>query len=303
MAGFSARSTADDVLRGHDLAGRTLVVTGASSGIGYETARALAAAGARVHCGARTLTKAQGVVEQVLAAHPHADVHPFVADLGSMASCSAATRAFPDPVVHGFVANAGVCLSRYQVTEDGLEATVGTCHFGHAALLHGLRDRLEAADGARVVMVASHSHYTARHFDPESPCPTEQSFGTLSAYDTAKLCNVLYASALDRKLAAHGVRATSLHPGSLVATALGRNSWLVNALQWLGRPFTKSLGQAAATSVYAVAHPAMADVGGVYLDHCQPRTPSKTALDQDVQDRLWAHTEDWLAEHFSPGPA
>ncbi len=295
---FSKRTTADQVLAGLELAGRVFLVTGANAGIGFETARALAAAGARVYCGARTPQKAEDTVARLRGLHADADVRPFVVELGSLADCARAAADFPEPALHGLIANAGVYGGGFQATADGLERTVGVCHFGHAALIRGLMPLLEAAAHARVVMVSSESHRGERALDPERVSMTAAEYSDLGAYNRAKLCNVLYANAFDRRFRDRGLRANSLHPGTFVATDIGRSSLLAKLAMALYRPFSKGLPQAAATSVWAAAHPDLEGVGGEYLIDCAIGRASDAGRDEALADRLWATTEAAL-EHLA----
>lgn len=292
---FGKRTTADEVLDGLDLGGRVVLVTGATAGIGYETARALAAAGARVYVGARSIEKGTQTCGRIRERHPSADVRPFVADLGDLASVRQAAEDLDEAALHAVIANAGVYGGGYVETAQGLERTVGVCHFGHAALIDALTERLVAGAPSRVVVVASGSHRGVKALDLSQVPPTREQHTDLRAYDLAKLCNVLFASALDVRLRDRGVRANSLHPGTMMATDISRSSVAARVLITLFRPFSKGLEQGAATSVWAAVHPDLDDVGGAYLVDCQVGRASDLGRDPEAAERLWAHTEAVLA--------
>ncbi|MEO0604150.1 MAG: SDR family NAD(P)-dependent oxidoreductase [Myxococcota bacterium] len=293
---FDAKSTAEDVVEGVDLSGRCLLVTGANAGIGWETARVLAGAGARVYVGARSNERAEDAIQRIRARHPEADVRPFVADLGSLADCARAAESLDEPALHGFIANAGLVAPSFGQTADGFERTVGVCHFGHAALFRGLQDRLLAGAPSRVVMVSSESHRGEKNLDPERLSLDADEYSMLAAYNRAKLCNVLFASEVDRRFGDRGLHAFSLHPGTFIATRIGRESWLAWLATQLYRPWAKNLSQGAATQVLAAVHPSLEGHGGAYLNDTAVGRASRSGEDADLARRLWEATERTLDE-------
>jgi NAD(P)-dependent dehydrogenase (short-subunit alcohol dehydrogenase family) len=292
---FFGRKTADDVLAGVDLAGRVMLVTGADSGIGLETARALATRGARVYLGCMRRETGEAAIERIRARHPNVDVRPIAFDLGDLAAVGAAIDAFAEPALHALICNAGVYGGPYATTKDGFERTLGVCYVGHAKLVLGLRAKLEAGAPSRVVMVSSDNHRWPPTLEWDAlPTPPER-YTELRAYGQAKLCCVLFASALDARGRDRGVRAYSLHPGDLVATGIDKDSWLLKMAFILARPFSPSPAQAAATSVYVATSADVADRGGRYFTDLAEVEPARAALDVSTQDRLWETTERWLA--------
>jgi len=295
-----ARRTADQVLAGIDLHGRTLLVTGATAGIGLETARSLAARGAQVHVGGRTAAKADAACATIRQGHPDADVHPFVADLGDLHQVRAAAEAFEPELLHGLVANAGVFGGGYVESAQGIERTFAVCHLAHFVLADALLPKLRAAaaaDGeARVVMVASESHRGRKELDLPNVPLTKDTHGDIAAYDLAKQCNVLMALELDRREADHGVRALSLHPGTLITTDIGRNSAITRFALKLISPFTPSIAQGAATTVWAACHPDLKGKGGLYLDNVAIAKANWLGRNPEAAQELWAFTEALLAD-------
>jgi WW domain-containing oxidoreductase len=286
--------TAMDIARGRDLSGRTMIVTGSNTGIGFETARALAATGARVILACRRDETGQAAAQRIQQGHPGADVAYRKLDLASLASVRAFVGALDERSIDVVVCNAGVYVPRYEETEDGFEKTVGVCHVGHFALVTGLIDRLRAAGASRVVMVSSESHRSPRTLDFDRFPLRPERYRPLVAYGQAKLCNVLFANELTRRHAADGIVASSLHPGTLMATDITRSSVAATLLMTLARPFSKSLAQGAATSVYCAIAPELEGIGGRYYRDCAEGRMSAGARDAQAAARLWQLTEGWL---------
>jgi WW domain-containing oxidoreductase len=296
MGRFFGRKTADEVLEGVDLAGRVMLVTGADSGIGFETARALASRGARVWVGCLRTDTGDEACARIRARHPSADVHAIAFDLGDLSAVAGAAAAFAEPKLDVLICNAGVYGGPYATTKDGFERTLGVCYVGHAALVHALRPKLEAGAPSRVVMVSSDNHRWPAELEWDAlPTPRER-YTELRAYGQAKLCCVLFASALDARWKHGGVRGYSLHPGDLVATSIDKDSWLLKTAFVLARPFSPSPAQAAATSVRVATDAALADRGGRYFTDLEERAPAPAATVLATQDRLWALTERWIAD-------
>jgi WW domain-containing oxidoreductase len=297
---FGARTTADEVLQGRDLSGQNMLVTGCNAGIGFETARSLAAHGAHVFIACRTRDKANETIARIRVAHPQAKLSPVAIDLSSFASIRQAVSHIDVDALHVLICNAGLYLANYQPTAEGLESTVGVCHYGHFLLTNLLIDKLRKAAPARVVVVASESHrYPQRlelkRFPLEAP-----HFKSLIAYGQAKLANVLFANELTRRYRDVGIVANSLHPGSMIGTSIFRNSVAAKAFGLLVRPFTKSIEQGAATTVYCATAPELANSGGQYFRDCKQHAMSQGARDADVAKRLWEHTEAFVGQREAP---
>jgi WW domain-containing oxidoreductase len=289
---LGSRSTADDVLRGVSLEGRTMLVTGANSGIGFETARSLAAAHARVLIACRNAAKGAESAAKIVAQHPHAKVTAVELDLASFKSVRRAAAELPADKLDALICNAGLFANDYQTTEDGIESTVGVCHFGHFLLAQLVKPRLRAAERARVVMVSSESHRYPSRLKLERFPLEARSYKPLVAYGQAKLCNVLFANELSRRWAAEGITANSLHPGSFIGTDIFRSTVAGKAISVLISPFTKSIAQGAATTVYCAASPELEGIGGRYFADCREKPMSAGARDADVAARLWTLSEE-----------
>ena len=293
---FGARTTADEVLEGRDLSGQNMLVTGGNAGIGFETARALAAHGARVFVACRTRDKAEETSARIRAAHPRAQLSPVALDLSSFASVRQSVSSVDVDALHVLVCNAGLYMGQYQATADGLESTVGVCHFGHFLLTTLLLDKLRSAAPARVVVVSSESHRYPARLDLERFPLAAAQFNSLVAYGQAKLANVLFANELTRRYREAGVVANSLHPGSMIGTSIFRNSLSAKLLGLAVRPFTKSIEQGAATTVYCATASELSTTGGQYFRDCQPHSMSRGARDSELAMRLWERTAQVVGE-------
>jgi WW domain-containing oxidoreductase len=282
-----SRATGDSVVGGLDLRGRTILVTGASSGIGFEAARSLAGAGAELLLACRTLGAGEAAAARIRAAHPAARAVPVALDLGSFASVRRCAAELGAGRLHVLVCNAGVFLPRYEATEDGIERTVGVCHFGHFLLVSLLLDALRAAAPARVVMVSSESHRWPPRLDFERFPLDPGRYRAVRAYGQAKLCNVLFANELTRRFARQGVLANALHPGSLIGTSIFRYSVAAKIVGALARPFVKTLAEGAATTVHCAVSPELEGVGGRYYADCREKPSSAGARDEAAAGRLF----------------
>ncbi|MEV6924973.1 SDR family NAD(P)-dependent oxidoreductase [Dactylosporangium sp. NPDC051485] len=295
---FTAQTTAAEVLDGVDLTGRRAVVTGGASGIGVETARTLAAAGAEVTIAVRNAEAGERTAADLVAATGNKQVHVAPLDLADQASVRAFTAGWEGPL-HILVNNAGVMASPLGRTPQGWELQFATNHLGHFALATGLLPALRAAGGARVVAVASAAHLRSGvvfediHFE-------RREYEPWLAYGQSKTANILFAVEADRRWSGDGIRVNALHPGGIRTNlqrhvdidelARGIKASTGQELSW------KSVEQGAATSVLLAASPTVAGVGGKYYEDCQearPNVPGERtgvapyALDPEAAARLW----------------
>jgi NAD(P)-dependent dehydrogenase (short-subunit alcohol dehydrogenase family) len=307
---FGFESTAAEVVAGIDLRGRRAIVTGGSSGIGVETARALAAAGADVTLAVRDADAGERTAAEITASTDNAAVRAGRLDLEDLASVAAFAAAWDGPL-HLLVNNAGVmALPELQLTDAGWERQFAINHLGHFALALGLHDALAEAGagaradgGARIVSVSSRGHQRSPVvFDDLAFAARE--YTPLIAYGQSKTANVLFAVEATRRWGDEGIVANALHPGAIGDTNLGRHMDDGVLTTILSRLRTKTIAQGAATSVLLATSPLLEGVGGRYFDDCNeshvldpvPPETSPTgvaayALDPDNAERLWEVSE------------
>jgi NAD(P)-dependent dehydrogenase (short-subunit alcohol dehydrogenase family) len=269
-SGFTAASTAEEVVKGIDLTGRNVVITAGHSGIGLETTRALSDAGASVLVAVRYPERAAAA----LAGIDRVEIDTL--DLVDPVSVEAFAARYRDSgrPLDILINNAGIMGGELVRNPHGYEQQFATNHLGHFQLTQGLLPSLRKAAGARVVEVSSWGHHLSdiRWDDPHF----ERDYEGMVAYGQSKTANVLFAVELDRRFAADGIRGYSLHPGGIVTTNLA--PWLNDQdrramgllddnLQPIVDPDNdmKTPQQGAATTVFAATSPLLADIGGVYL--------------------------------------
>ena len=312
---FGFDSTAAEVIDGIDLSGRHAIVTGASSGIGVETARALASAGADVTLAVRDTDAGERTAGVIREATGNSSVHVKPLDLADPVSVTAFADAWTGPL-HILINNAGVmALPSLELTPDGWELQFATNHLGHFALAVGLHDALAAGGNARIVSLSSRGHlrspvifddinFTSRPYDP------------WLAYGQSKTANVLFAVRATNHWSADGITANAVHPGGIMETNLSRHMDQQQVAQLRAAAATtgtttqtingapirfKTIPQGAATSVLVATSPQLEGIGGRYFEDCNEAEivpPGDTsaadsgvapyALDPDAAERLWA---------------
>jgi NAD(P)-dependent dehydrogenase (short-subunit alcohol dehydrogenase family) len=285
---FGAESTAADVIAGVDLAGKRTIVTGGASGIGVETARALAGAGADVTLAVRDTEAGERVAAQIGGA---VDVAPLdLADLGSVRAFATQWSSGPLDLL---VNNAGVMdLPRRLETLEGWELHLATNHLGHFALAYWLHDALAAAGDARIVSVSADAHRFAP-FDFADPQFVRRPYHPQIAYEQSKTANVLFAVEATRRWEQDGITANAVHPGAIPATSLSRHMDLEKLARLVtsgGRSF-KTIQQGAATSVLVATSPLLDGIGGRYFEDCNESDAEPHAVDPDAAERLWDLSE------------
>ncbi|HEX4534742.1 MAG TPA: SDR family NAD(P)-dependent oxidoreductase [Rhizomicrobium sp.] len=316
---FGATSTTDDVLQGVNLSGKRVLVTGASAGLGVETARTLAAHGATVVGAARDLNKAKASTEAVRKDAAHGGSLELVElDLASLKSVRACADALvkagkPFDVV---ICNAGVMACPQGKISDGFETQFGTNHLGHFVLVNRIASLMKS--GARLVNLSSAGHRFS-DVNLNDPNFEHTEYTPFGAYGRSKTANILFAVEFDRRHKSQGVRATAVHPGG-IQTELGRymTPELIQqmiksiedtnkkaggpAFQW------KTIPQGAATTVWSGFVAPADEVGGLYCEDCHVAQLQEDpearggvrayALDPGRAKALWAKSEEMVGEKF-----
>jgi retinol dehydrogenase 12 len=275
-----------------DLEGRTFLITGANTGIGKETTRALAARGARVFLACRSRESGQSAIDEIAADTGSRSLELLSLDLGdldSVRTCADAFLATGEPL-HGLINNAGVAGAR-GVTASGFERAFGTNHVGPFLLTSLLLDRLRASAPARIVNVSSIAHYDAPGIDWDAVRRPTRSVTGMREYSVSKLANVLHAQEVARQLDGSGVTTYALHPGVIASDIWRRVPWPVRTLM-KRRMDTPERG--ARTSLYCATSPEVAGETGQYYDDCRRREPAATAT-AALGAELWRRSSDWTA--------
>lgn len=287
---FGSRTTADEILADIDLSGKNIIVTGANTGIGYEAARALAAVGANVIFACRSVEKGEEAVAKAKEQHPNAKVEFRQLNLASFENIKQFCKQLDIETIDVLICNAGLTMPKYSETEDGLEMTVGVCHFGHFLLTRLLMEKLLAAKEPRVIMVSSESHRYPATLNFSNFPLSKLSYSFMVAYGQAKLSNTLFANELQRRYSDKGLTACSLHPGTLITTDIARNSRAAFIMKLIS-PFTKNTNQGASTTVFCAAYEEKENLGGNYYSHCKKSRATKEANSPGVAQKLWVFSE------------
>ena len=298
-SGLGAHTTAREALGTTRLDGKTAIVTGGYAGLGLETTRVLAAAGARVIVPARDRAKA----ERALAGLANVTLDEL--DLGVPASIDAFAARFGDRPLHLLINNAGIMAPPLSRDARGLESQLAVNHVGHFQLFLRLVPALRRAGGARVVALSSRGHMRSA-FDFEDPSFERRPYDKMVAYGQSKTANVLFAVEADRRYQRDGIRVFAVHPGAILETDLGRNfdpaeaTVIIERARRIGS--LKTIEQGAATTVFCATSPLLEGRGGVYCENCDiaPITTEGDtgvrpyAVEPELAARLWQWSERWI---------
>jgi NAD(P)-dependent dehydrogenase (short-subunit alcohol dehydrogenase family) len=324
-SGFNASSTASDVIKGIDLTGNVAIVTGGNAGIGLETTKVLAAAGATVIVPARDIKKAEKNLQGI------ANVELTSLDLIDPQSIDSFAQKFlaSGRPLHLLINNAGIMWVPLRRDSRGIESQLATNYLGQFQLTAKLWPALKKANGARVVNLSSFGHQMAP-FNFEDPNFLHRPYETLQGYGQSKTATNLFSLELDVRGKAFNVRAYSVHPGSINGTELGREA-PVGLFQQMGlcddqgnvlpaiAASLKTIPQGAATTVWCATSPMLNDIGGVYCedadvamldlgtiahnygDHTTLHGVQPYSLDETNAKRLWKLSEEMTGITFMPG--
>lgn len=286
LSPYTSKTTAEEVTEGLDLSGRTVLVTGVTSGIGLETMRVLALRGAHVIGTGRSLDKAAAACASVPGRTTPLALE--LTDFPSVVACTDAVRAMDVPL-DAIVCNAGVMALPNLEQVNGLEKQFVTNHLGHFLLVNRLLDRVQAAPQGRVVVVSSSALKWA---DPAGiewdNLSGERDYSPQRAYGQSKLANNLFTIELARRFAGTPATANCMNPGA-VLTELQRHApgWAVTLGRWVGPAFMKMPAEGASTTCYLAAHPLVTTVSGHYFIDCNPVSLGGNPEDPAMAARLW----------------
>ncbi|CAA0090872.1 Fatty acyl-CoA reductase [Halioglobus japonicus] len=313
MNRFDASSTTDQVIEGISLEGKLAVVTGASSGLGLETCRVLAAAGATVLMVARDEDKLEAVAAQLLQAQPDAQLltqRMDLADLNSVRNAATEILLYHSEI-QLLINNAGVMACPLQRTAQDFEMQFGTNHLGHFLFTGLLSEALLDGAPGRVINLSSAGHKFAR-FNFDDPSYLRRPYDKWQAYGESKTANVLFTVGLDLRTRERGVRSFAVHPGAIM-TNLGRHMEEADLVTLSEKSPSgqklefKSVEQGAATTVWAASSPQLSGRGGIYLEDCQIAATAVEgkstgvepyAVNQAAADRLWLLSEELVGQSF-----
>ena len=310
---FGFESTTEQVLEGVDLSGRRALVTGASGGLGAETARALASRGAAVTLTARNLEKGEGIAEQIRQSTGNPNIDVGELELLAPDSVRAFAKAWlaEHDELNILVNNAGVMACPLERNSLGWEMQFATNHLGHFLLTCLLAPALKAGAPTRIVILSSGGHRLG-NVDFEDPNYESRPYNKFDAYGQSKTANVLFAVELTRRLAAQGITANAVHPG-VIMTELARHMQQQDLEEFgkLAPPGSlkfKPVEAGAATSVWAAASPDLEGKSGLYLEDCQIGLPADEAggiagfadyaVDPEAARALWTLSEELIGEKF-----
>jgi retinol dehydrogenase-12 len=275
--------------------GKRVVITGASGGIGLETARGLAAKGAELVMVVRSQARGEAAIAEIRKTAPQVVASLVLADLSRMADVRRAGAHIRDryPRVDVLLNNAGGLHGTRELTDDGFEKTFAINHLAYFLLTRELRPVLVASAPARIVSVSSDAHKFGK-LDLDDLQWEKRPYRQLEVYGVSKLCNILFARELATRLAGTGVTSNSVHPG-LIASDFGREGkGAYRMILPLLRLVAGSVEKGARTSIWLASAPEVEGVTGKYFHKCKERQSSKDARDDELARRLWAKTEQLL---------
>lgn len=295
------------------LRGKTVIITGGNSGIGFETAKGLSAMGARIILAVRNIEKGETAHAALLELHAHAKIDVMRLDLADMDSIRAFAERFRDSFdqLDLLINNAGIMAPPYTKTKDGFEMQFGSNHLGHFALTGLLLPILVKTPGSRVVTISSRAH--SRGFIDFNNLDGSNGYQAKKFYNQSKLANLYFALELDKRLKEHGLQTISIacHPGVSATNILKLGRWEIPfTFKRIANLFLQPPDMGALSTIYAASEPGL--TGGEYigpLGQFQRKgypalgTPHSNATDQEISRRLWAVSERLTAVNYPFPPS
>ncbi|KAL5277107.1 WWOX family protein [Megaselia abdita] len=294
---FDSGTTALQVLHGLDLSGKVAVVTGSNVGIGFETARSLVLHGCTVYFCCRNKKSTEDAIASIVKEKSSLGKQcKFIhLDLSTLKSVKEFCDNLKSEISHlnFLILNAGVFALPFSTTQDGLETTFQISHLSNFYLTNELSSLVD--NRSRVIVLSSESHrfsnLSLENMDEQKLSPPASKYWSMMAYNNAKLCNVLFAIELAKRWKDRGISVFVCHPGNMVSSQLSRNYWFYRLMFALVRPFTKSLQQAASTTIFCATATELTGLTGLYFNNCFFCEPSKVSQIDEMQTKLWSISE------------
>jgi NAD(P)-dependent dehydrogenase (short-subunit alcohol dehydrogenase family) len=280
-----------------DMSGKSVMVTGATAGIGKAAAFALAEMGADLSIVCRNASKGRETLAEIRDRVPKAAASMLVGDLGLQADVRRVASQFlaTEKPLHVLFNNAGAVQQGRSETAEGFETTFAVNHLGHFLLTRLLLERLRASAPARVVSTASDAHKFARGGLDFDDLQSEKKYTTFGAYGRSKLCNILFTQELARREAGNGIAANCFHPGFVGSDFAKNNGVVARIVIAMISPFARSSAKGAETGVYLCSSPEVAGQTGGYYFNMKPHEPAAAAKVPGIAERLWEMSESLTA--------
>ncbi len=274
---------------------KTILISGANSGLGLEAAKQLAKQNHEIILLCRNLEKANEAKKEIIAFSNNNNIHIYQADLSSQKSIEvAATQIKKDfQKLDVLLNNAGGVFNNFQLSVDGIEMTMANNHFNYFWLTYYLFDLLKNANGARIVNVASDSHYQAKKIDVESFYEKKGRYFVLSAYEQSKLANVLFTYTLAEKAKPFNITVNALHPGFVYTPIGNKNGNAFFGFVWnaASKLFGLTVEKGASSHIYLATSDEVKNTTANYFHNCKAKKSSAISYDKNVQDLLWKESE------------
>ena len=268
---------------------KNILITGATAGIGLETAKSIAKKGGNIYIVARTIEKAKLAVEEIKKQSGNDNINYFVADLSSQKEIRRLAEEVKAKLnkLDVLINNAGATFQHFQLSENNIEMTFATNHLSYFLLTNLLLDLLKKSTPSRIVIVASHSHY--RGTLDFSDLNMTSNYNGLKAYERSKLCNVLFTLELAEQLKGSGVTINALHPGRVKTDIGSKNSGLLYKVGWafIKLFLSVSIEKGAETSIYLAHSEDVKDVSGKYFADKKHKWHSRYSQSQGLKEKLW----------------
>ncbi len=274
---------------------KTILITGANSGLGFEAAKQLAKQGHEIILLCRNKEKGEIAVSEIKSYSNNQNIHLYTANLASQKSIETVAQQIKKDIskLDVLLNNAGGVFNNFQLSEDGIEMTIANNHFNYFWMTYYLFDLLKNGKDARIINVASDSHYSAKKIDIESFYQKKGNYFVLSAYEQSKLANVLFTYTLAEKAKPYNITVNALHPG-FVYTPIGeKNGNKFFGMVWsaASKLFGLSVEKGARSHIYLASSDEVKDISGKYFHNCKAKKSSSISYDKNLQAMLWNESE------------